>query len=42
LVGEPGGASQLRALRAAALADDNGVQLERALASLRIHPPVAA
>ncbi len=30
LVGDPGGAARLRALREAALADDNGVQLERA------------
>jgi indolepyruvate ferredoxin oxidoreductase beta subunit len=31
LVGDPGGAARLRALREAALADDNGVQLERAI-----------
>ena len=42
LVNEPEGADRLRALREAALADDSGAQLERAIASLRIHPPVAA
>jgi indolepyruvate ferredoxin oxidoreductase beta subunit len=34
LVGDPGGAARLRALREAALADDNGVQLERAMSHL--------
>ena len=34
LVGDPGGAARLRALREAALADDNGVQLERAISHL--------
>ena len=42
LVGEPEGAARLRALREAALTDDSGVQLERAIASLRIRSPVAA
>jgi indolepyruvate ferredoxin oxidoreductase, beta subunit len=42
LISEPEGAARLRALREAALADDNGAQLERAIASLRMHPPVAA
>ena len=35
LVGDPLGASSLRNLREAALADDSGTQLERAIASLR-------
>jgi indolepyruvate ferredoxin oxidoreductase beta subunit len=34
LVGDPGSAARLRALREAALADDNGVQLERAISNL--------
>jgi indolepyruvate ferredoxin oxidoreductase beta subunit len=34
LVGEPGAAARLRALREAALADDNGAQLERAISHL--------
>jgi indolepyruvate ferredoxin oxidoreductase beta subunit len=34
LVGDPGSAARLRALREAALADDNGVQLERAISHL--------
>jgi indolepyruvate ferredoxin oxidoreductase beta subunit len=34
LVGNPAGAAQLRALREAALADDSGVQLERAMSHL--------
>jgi indolepyruvate ferredoxin oxidoreductase, beta subunit len=34
LVGNPEGAARLRALREAALADDNGVQLERAISHL--------
>ena len=34
LIGDPGGAARLRALREAALADDNGVQLERAISHL--------
>jgi indolepyruvate ferredoxin oxidoreductase beta subunit len=42
LVSEPEGAARLRDLREAALADDSGAQLERAIASLRIHPQVAA
>jgi indolepyruvate ferredoxin oxidoreductase, beta subunit len=42
LIVEPEGAARLRALREAALADDSGAQLERAIASLRIHPSVAA
>jgi len=42
LVGEPDGAARLRALREAALADDSGAQLERAIASLRTRSPVAA
>jgi indolepyruvate ferredoxin oxidoreductase beta subunit len=42
LAGEPEGAARLRALREAALADDSGAQLERAIASLRIRSPVAA
>ncbi len=42
LVGDPEGAARLRALLDAALADDSGAQLERAVASLRTHPPVAA
>jgi indolepyruvate ferredoxin oxidoreductase, beta subunit len=42
LVGEPEGAARLRALREAALADDSGTQLERAIASLRNHPAQAA
>jgi indolepyruvate ferredoxin oxidoreductase beta subunit len=42
LVGEPDGAARLRALREAALADDSGAQLERAIASLRMRSPVAA
>jgi indolepyruvate ferredoxin oxidoreductase beta subunit len=42
LVGEAEGAAHLRALREAALADDSGAQLERAIASLRIRAPVAA
>ena len=35
LAGGPGSAARLRALREAALADDNGVQLERAISHLR-------
>ncbi|HEY2463871.1 MAG TPA: indolepyruvate oxidoreductase subunit beta family protein [Steroidobacteraceae bacterium] len=42
LVSEADGAARLRALREAALADDSGSQLDRVIASLRIHPPVAA
>ena len=42
LVNEAEGAARLRALREAALADDNGLQLERAIASLRVRSPVAA
>ena len=42
LTGEPEGAARLRALREAALADDSGVQLERAIASLKSHPAQAA
>jgi indolepyruvate ferredoxin oxidoreductase, beta subunit len=42
LIDEPEGGARLRALREAALADDSGSQLERAIASLRIHPSVAA
>ncbi len=42
LVGEPEGAARLRELREAALADDSGAQLERAIASLRTRSPVAA
>jgi len=34
LIGDPAGAARLRALREAALADDNGVQLERAISHL--------
>jgi len=34
LIGDPQGASSLRSLREAALADDSGAQLERAIASL--------
>jgi indolepyruvate ferredoxin oxidoreductase beta subunit len=41
LIAESEGAARLRALREAALADDSGVQLERAIASLRVHPSVA-
>jgi indolepyruvate ferredoxin oxidoreductase beta subunit len=41
LVSEPEGADRLRALREAALADDSGAQLERAIASLRVHPSIA-
>jgi len=37
LVDYPKGAAQLRALREAALADDTGTQLERAISSLRAH-----
>jgi indolepyruvate ferredoxin oxidoreductase, beta subunit len=42
LIGEAEGAARLRALREAALADDSGAQLERAIASLRIPPAEAA
>ncbi len=42
LVGHPAAAAQLRALREAALADDNGMQLQRAIASLRVHALDAA
>jgi indolepyruvate ferredoxin oxidoreductase, beta subunit len=42
LAGEPEGAARLRALREAALADDSGAQLERAIASLKNHPAQAA
>jgi indolepyruvate ferredoxin oxidoreductase, beta subunit len=42
LIGQPDGAARLRSLREAALADDSGTQLERAIAALRTHPPVAA
>jgi indolepyruvate ferredoxin oxidoreductase beta subunit len=42
LIIEPEGAARLRVLRDAALADDSGAQLERAIAALRIHPSVAA
>jgi indolepyruvate ferredoxin oxidoreductase beta subunit len=35
LIGDPKGAAHLRTLRAAALADDSGAQLERAISSLR-------
>src|SRR6202042_84867 len=38
LIVEAEGAARLRALREAALADDSGAQLERAIASLRIPP----
>jgi indolepyruvate ferredoxin oxidoreductase, beta subunit len=37
LIGESQGAARLRVLREAALADDSGAQLERAVAALRIH-----
>jgi len=42
LADDPQGASRLRALREAALADDSGSQLERAIASLRIAGSAAA
>jgi indolepyruvate ferredoxin oxidoreductase beta subunit len=42
LVSDPEGAARLRALREAALADDSGAQLERAIASLRVHAAEAA
>jgi indolepyruvate ferredoxin oxidoreductase beta subunit len=42
LVSDPKGAARLRALREAALADDSGVQLERAIAALRNHAAEAA
>jgi indolepyruvate ferredoxin oxidoreductase beta subunit len=42
LAGDPEGAARLRALREAALADDSGAQLERAIAALRSHPAQAA
>jgi indolepyruvate ferredoxin oxidoreductase beta subunit len=42
LVDDPAGAVRLRALREAALADDSGAQLERAIASLRNHAAEAA
>jgi len=42
LISEPDGAARLRALREAALADDSGALLDRAIASLRIHPAQAA
>ena len=42
LAAEPEGAARLRALREAALADDSGVQLERAIASLKSHQAQAA
>jgi indolepyruvate ferredoxin oxidoreductase beta subunit len=38
LVGDPGGAARLRALRTAALADDQGAQLERAISQLGATP----
>jgi indolepyruvate ferredoxin oxidoreductase, beta subunit len=42
LADDPQGASRLRALREAALADDSGSQLERAISSLRTMGPAAA
>jgi indolepyruvate ferredoxin oxidoreductase beta subunit len=42
LIGDPDGASSLRSLREAALADDSGAQLERAISSLRIPGSAAA
>jgi indolepyruvate ferredoxin oxidoreductase beta subunit len=42
LIGDPKGAARLRALREAALADDSGAQLGRAIASLRVHAAEAA
>jgi indolepyruvate ferredoxin oxidoreductase, beta subunit len=42
LLAEADGAARLRALREAALADDSGAQLERAIASLRVRAAVAA
>jgi indolepyruvate ferredoxin oxidoreductase beta subunit len=42
LVGDPRGAVHLRTLREAALADDSGTQLERAMSSLRAHALDAA
>jgi indolepyruvate ferredoxin oxidoreductase, beta subunit len=42
LVSEPEGAARLRALREAALTDDSGAQLERAIATLRLHTAEAA
>jgi indolepyruvate ferredoxin oxidoreductase beta subunit len=42
LVSDPKGAARLRALREAALADDDGAQLERAIAALRNHAAEAA
>jgi indolepyruvate ferredoxin oxidoreductase, beta subunit len=42
LIGDPEGAARLRALREAALADDSGAQLGRAIASLRVHAAEAA
>jgi indolepyruvate ferredoxin oxidoreductase beta subunit len=42
LLSDPKGAAHLRALREAALADDNGTHLERAISSLRAHALDAA
>jgi indolepyruvate ferredoxin oxidoreductase beta subunit len=42
LVSEAEGGARLRALREAALADDSGAQLERAIASMRSHSAQAA
>jgi indolepyruvate ferredoxin oxidoreductase beta subunit len=42
LVNDPKGAAHLRTLREAALADDSGMQLERAMSSLRAHALDAA
>jgi indolepyruvate ferredoxin oxidoreductase beta subunit len=42
LLGHPDSAALLRTLREAALADDGGVQLERAISALRSRAPAAA
>jgi indolepyruvate ferredoxin oxidoreductase beta subunit len=42
LAGDPHGASHLRALREAALADDSGAQLRRAISALQLPAPAAA
>lgn len=42
LLGQPDSAARLRSLREAALADDGGVQLERAISSLHTRTPAAA
>jgi indolepyruvate ferredoxin oxidoreductase beta subunit len=42
LIGDPRGASSLRTLREAALADDSGAELERAVASLRTRDSAVA